>query len=91
MGKSVQKVMTRGVQHLNLPPAVVDLFFRKAESFLPKHDFLVFEPRGGRVAIGDGDGKRLDELQMSLPEKVWVKTDDYGHSLVMTALFPREY
>ncbi|MEB3102867.1 hypothetical protein [Ferviditalea candida] len=91
MGKPIQKVATRGVQNMNLPPAVMNLFFQKAESFLPKHEFLVFEPQGNRIAVSDGDGKRLDEQQMTLPEKVWVKTDDYGDSLVITALLPREY
>lgn len=91
MEKPRQKVVTRGVQNLNLPPSVMNLFFRKAESFLPKHDFLVFEPQDNRVVVGDGNGKKLDEVQITLPEKIWVKTDDYGPSLVITALLPREY
>lgn len=91
MGKPKQKVITRGVQNLNLPPVVMNLFFRKAESFLPKHEFLVFSSQGNRVVVSDGNGKKLDELQMTLPEKVWVKTDDYGDQLVITALLPREY
>ncbi|TLS48823.1 hypothetical protein FE782_28610 [Paenibacillus antri] len=91
MGKPNQKVVTHGVQALGLPPVVMNLFFRKAESFLPKHEFLVFEPQGNQVVIGDGDGKQLDTMQMTLPEKVWVKTDDYGDRLVITALLPREY
>ena len=91
MGKPTEKVMTRGVQNLNLPSIVMNLFFRKAESFLPKHDFLVFEPQGDRVVVSDGNGKKLDELQMKLPEKVWVKSDDYGKHWVITALLPREY
>lgn len=91
MGKPVQKVIMRGVQYLSLPPVVMNLFFRKAESFLPKHEFLVFEPQGNRVVMSDGNGKKLDELQLMLPEKVWVKTDDYGDRLVITALLPREY
>ena len=91
MGKPTEKVITRGVQNLNLPPVVMNLFFRKAESFLPKHDFLVFEPQGNRVVVSDGNGKKLDELQMTLPEKVWVKSDDYGDKWVITALLPREY
>lgn len=91
MGKPIQKVITRGMQQLGLAPAVINLFFRKAESFLPKHDFLVFQPQGNRIVIGDGDGKQLDALQITLPEKVWVKTDDYGDQLVITVLLPREY
>lgn len=91
MGKPVQKVVTRGVQNLGLSPVVMNLFFWKAESFGPKHEFLVFEPQGNRVVVGNGDGKQLDTLEMMLPEKVWVKTDDYGDRLVITALLPREY
>jgi len=91
MGKPNQKIMTRGVQDLRLSSSVMNLFFRKAESFLPKHDFLVFEPQGTRVIVSDGNGKRLDEIQISLPEKIWVKTDDYGDRQVITALLPREY
>lgn len=91
MGKPIQKVITRGVQALGLPIDVLNQFFRKANSFLPKHEFLVFDPKGSQVMIGDGDGKKLDTIQMTLPEKVWVKTDDYGDRLVITALLPREY
>lgn len=69
----------------------MNLFFRKAESFLPKHDFLVFEPQGNRVVVSDGNGKKLNEMQMTLPEKVWVKSDDYGDKWVITALLSREY
>ena len=91
MGKPNQKLITRGVQHLNLPPNVMNLFFRKAESFLPKYDFLVFDPQGNQVIVGDGNGKKLDTIQITLPEKVWLKTDDHGDQLVITALLPREY
>jgi len=91
MAKPKQKVVTRGVQGLGLDPMLLQLMFRKAESFYPKHDFLVFDPSGGRVTVGDGDGKKLDEIQTRLPEKVWLKTDDYGHQLVITALLPSEY
>lgn len=91
MAKPIQKLNTRGVEALRLPPDVMNLFFRKAESFLPKHDFLVFQPQGNRVVVSDGNGKQLDELKITLPEKVWVKADDYGDRWVITALLPQEY
>jgi hypothetical protein len=57
------------VQALGLTPFVMNLVFQKAESLLPKHEFLVFEPQGKQVIIGDGDGKQLDMIQMRLCQR----------------------
>lgn len=91
MGKPRQMVVTQGVQRLGIQPLRLQSMFQKAESAYPEQDFLVFDPKGGKVVVSDGDGKRLDELPHTLPEKIWIKTDDYGNRLVVTALLPSEY
>jgi len=91
MGKSIQKVMTRGVQGLGLSQQAIESLFRKAEELRGASTFLTFEPKGSSVSIGDGDGKALGTLPVTLPEKVWIIFDDYGDRWVATALLPREY
>lgn len=91
MPKSVQKVITRGVKGLGLSQSAIESMFRKAEELRGTSHFLTFEPKGSSVFIGDGDGKTLATLPVMLPEKVWIKFDDYGDCWVATALLPREY
>lgn len=91
MGKSIQKVMTRGVEALGLSQPVIESLFRKAEELRAHSAFLTFEPKGSTVFVGNGDGKTLGTLPVALPEKIWIIFDDYGDRWVATALLPREY
>lgn len=91
MGKSIEKVMTRGVQGLGLSESVTESLFRKAEELLPKSKFLSYEPKGSQVLVSDGDGHMLSTLSVSLPAKIWIIFDDYGDHYVATALLPKEY
>lgn len=91
MGKSIQKVMTRGVQELGLSSTVMDSLFRKAGDLLPKATFLSFVPEGNQVKIDDGDGRTLGSLPVTLPTKLWIISDDYVDRYVATALLPSEY
>ncbi|MCY9668723.1 hypothetical protein M5X11_28010 [Paenibacillus alginolyticus] len=78
MGKSVQKVMTRGVQNLGLSQTVIETLFKKAEGLLSSTTFLAFGPKGQAISINDGNGKSLGTLPFMLPEKVWIIFDDHG-------------
>ncbi|MBW4081294.1 hypothetical protein [Paenibacillus sp. S150] len=91
MAKSIQKVITRGVQQLGISPSILESLFRKAEELLSSSTFLTFEPKGGSVLIGDGNGKSLGALNIVLPQKVWIVFDDYGNRWVATLLLPEEY
>lgn len=91
MGKSIQKVMTRGVQDLGLPASVIGNLYRKAEELLSKSEFISFEPKGDQVVISDGNGKELGTTREQLPTKIWIIFDDYGDRWVATALLPSEY
>lgn len=91
MGKSIQKVMTRGVQDLGLLGEVIETLFRKATELLPTTQFISFDPKGNQVSISDGNGKVLGIWKESLPRKLWIKFDDYGDRWVATLLLPSEY
>jgi len=91
MGKSIQKVITRGVQDLGLSAAIIATLFRKAEELLLKSKFISFEPKGNQVTVGDGNGHVLCTLQAILPAKTWIIFDDYGDRFVATLLLPSEY
>lgn len=91
MGKSIQKVMTSGVQGLGCSESVLERLFRKAEELLPTSKFISFEPKGGQITISNGDGKKLGTLNESLPTKIWIIFDDYGDRYVATMLLPSEY
>lgn len=91
MGKSIQKVMTNGVQGLRLSDLVLERMFRKATELLPSSEFISFEPKDGQVKISNGDGKMLGTLKESLPAKIWIIFDDYGDRYVATMLLPSEY
>jgi hypothetical protein len=91
MAKSIQKVITRGVERMGLSQPVVESLFRRAEGLMRSSTFLVFEPQNGSVLIEDGNGKKLDTMSASLPRKVWIIFDDYGDRWVATLLLPEEY
>lgn len=91
MGKSIQKVMTRGAEQLGLPRIMTERLFQKAESLLKSSPFLVFDPKNGTIVVEDGNGKKLDTLSGVLPRKVWIIFDDYGDRWVATLLLPEEY
>ncbi|HEY0828323.1 MAG TPA: hypothetical protein VGE40_09525 [Bacilli bacterium] len=91
MAKSIQKVMTRGVQNLRCSEGVLENMFQKATELLPKSNFISFDPNGGQVNISNGDGVQLGTLNTLLPTKIWVIFDDYGDRFVATALLPSEY
>lgn len=91
MEKGMEIVMTNGVKNLGLSQDEINRLFRKAEELRPRSAFLVFDPKGNSVYIGNGDGHILGMLHLFLPEKVWVIFDDYGDRWVATALLPREH
>ena len=91
MGKSIQKVMTNGVQSLRLSESALERLFSKATELLSKSEFISFEPKGSQLTISNGDGKMLGTLNEVLPTKIWIIFDDYGDRFVATALLPSEY
>lgn len=91
MAKSIQKIITNGVQDLNLSASLLNTLFSKADEYKDKSPFISFHPKGTSVEITDGNGKFLGNQSGFLPQKIWIIFDDHGDRLVATALLPSEY
>lgn len=91
MAKSVQQLMTRGVEGLGLSPTIMQTLFSQANKYRDRSPFLCFIQKGNQVEISDGNDKKLGSINVTLPTKIWIIFDDYGDRWVATALLPSEY
>lgn len=57
MAKWIQKIITKGVESLNLSPTVLNSLFSKAIEYKDKSPFISFQPKGTGVEITGGKVK----------------------------------
>jgi len=91
MVKTVQWVITQGVNELRGKIDSFKLFQIANQLHTDANYFLVFKPTNQGTEVSDGNNNVFCLIDTKIPQKLYCIRDDYGSEYVTTLLLPEEY